>query len=61
MITQRLVSEAERLGCKAIFLTVDAPQLGRREKGIFKYIYQIFNAEYIFIVIQNLHVSLFPH
>lgn len=33
-ITKRLIEQAERRGCKAIFITVDAPQLGRREKDM---------------------------
>ncbi|KAI9014297.1 cytochrome b2 [Hyaloraphidium curvatum] len=33
-ITRRLVEQAGRRGCKAIFITVDAPQLGRREKDM---------------------------
>ena len=33
-ITARLVHQAERGGCRALFLTVDAPQLGRREKDL---------------------------
>lgn len=33
-ITQRIVQHAERRGCKALFITVDAPQLGRREKDM---------------------------
>jgi L-lactate dehydrogenase (cytochrome) len=33
-VTQRLVQEAERRGAKALFITVDAPQLGRREKDM---------------------------
>ena len=32
-ITADLIKKAERGGCKALFVTVDAPQLGRREKG----------------------------
>jgi L-lactate dehydrogenase (cytochrome) len=31
-ITKRIVQHAERRGIKALFITVDAPQLGRREK-----------------------------
>ena len=31
-ITQRLVQHAEKRGMKGLFITVDAPQLGRREK-----------------------------
>ncbi|KAK1237773.1 hypothetical protein MKX07_003609 [Trichoderma sp. CBMAI-0711] len=33
-ITQRIVQNAERRGCKGLFITVDAPQLGRREKDM---------------------------
>ncbi|SCV06246.1 LANO_0H25312g1_1 [Lachancea nothofagi CBS 11611] len=33
-ITENLLKEAEKLGLKAIFITVDAPCLGRREKDI---------------------------
>ncbi|CAH0001318.1 unnamed protein product [Clonostachys byssicola] len=33
-ITQRIVQYAEERGCKALFITVDAPQLGRREKDM---------------------------
>ncbi len=33
-ITKRLIEQAERRGCKGIFITVDAPQLGRREKDM---------------------------
>ncbi|KAK4103739.1 hypothetical protein N658DRAFT_445171 [Parathielavia hyrcaniae] len=33
-ITQRIVQHAERRGCKGLFITVDAPQLGRREKDM---------------------------
>jgi L-lactate dehydrogenase (cytochrome) len=33
-ITEDIVRRAEKGGCKALFVTVDAPQLGRREKGI---------------------------
>lgn len=33
-VTRRIVQHAERRGCKALFLTVDAPQLGRREKDM---------------------------
>lgn len=32
-ITKKIVQNAERRGCKGLFITVDAPQLGRREKG----------------------------
>lgn len=31
-VTKRLVQHAEERGCKGLFITVDAPQLGRREK-----------------------------
>lgn len=31
-ITERLVRHAEERGVKGLFITVDAPQLGRREK-----------------------------
>ncbi|TPX07651.1 uncharacterized protein E0L32_010649 [Thyridium curvatum] len=33
-ITQRIVEHAERRGCRGLFITVDAPQLGRREKDM---------------------------
>jgi L-lactate dehydrogenase (cytochrome) len=33
-ITRKLVQEAERRGSKGLFITVDAPQLGRREKDM---------------------------
>jgi L-lactate dehydrogenase (cytochrome) len=33
-ITQKVVQAAEQKGCKALFITVDAPQLGRREKDM---------------------------
>ncbi len=33
-ITERIVRHAEARGCKALFITVDAPQLGRREKDM---------------------------
>ena len=33
-ITKRIVQHAEKRGCRALFLTVDAPQLGRREKDL---------------------------
>jgi L-lactate dehydrogenase (cytochrome) len=33
-ITQRIVQHAEKRGCKGLFITVDAPQLGRREKDM---------------------------
>lgn len=34
-VTKRIVQHAENRGIKALFITVDAPQLGRREKVIF--------------------------
>jgi len=33
-ITERIVKHAEERGCKGLFITVDAPQLGRREKDM---------------------------
>jgi L-lactate dehydrogenase (cytochrome) len=33
-ITKRIVQHAEARGCKGLFITVDAPQLGRREKDM---------------------------
>ena len=33
-ITKRIVQHAEKRGVKALFITVDAPQLGRREKDM---------------------------
>lgn len=33
-ITKRYVQHAEKRGVKALFITVDAPQLGRREKDM---------------------------
>ncbi|CAG8607543.1 17667_t:CDS:1 [Cetraspora pellucida] len=33
-ITRRVIQTAEAKGCKALFITVDAPQLGRREKDM---------------------------
>jgi L-lactate dehydrogenase (cytochrome) len=33
-ITKRIVQHAEKRGCKGLFITVDAPQLGRREKDM---------------------------
>ncbi|KAF2280199.1 uncharacterized protein EI97DRAFT_391110 [Westerdykella ornata] len=33
-VTKRIIQHAERRGCKALFITVDAPQLGRREKDM---------------------------
>lgn len=32
-ITKRIVQHAEERGIKGLFITVDAPQLGRREKA----------------------------
>jgi L-lactate dehydrogenase (cytochrome) len=31
-VTRKIVQHAEKRGVKALFITVDAPQLGRREK-----------------------------
>ncbi|KAI8946892.1 FMN-dependent dehydrogenase [Xylaria longipes] len=33
-ITERIVRHAEARGCRGLFITVDAPQLGRREKDM---------------------------
>ncbi|KAH8994428.1 FMN-dependent dehydrogenase-domain-containing protein [Lactarius akahatsu] len=33
-VTKRIMQQAERRGIKALFITVDAPQLGRREKDM---------------------------
>lgn len=33
-ITKRIIQHAEKRGCKGLFITVDAPQLGRREKDM---------------------------
>ena len=33
-ITKEIVQHAEKRGCKGLFITVDAPQLGRREKDM---------------------------
>ncbi|KAH6895224.1 FMN-dependent dehydrogenase-domain-containing protein [Thelonectria olida] len=33
-ITRKIVQYAEKRGCKGLFITVDAPQLGRREKDM---------------------------
>ncbi|KAI5463071.1 FMN-dependent dehydrogenase-domain-containing protein [Mariannaea sp. PMI_226] len=33
-ITRKIVKHAEQRGCKGLFITVDAPQLGRREKDM---------------------------
>lgn len=33
-ITERIIKHAERRGCRGLFITVDAPQLGRREKDM---------------------------
>ncbi|KAK2595952.1 hypothetical protein QQS21_006482 [Conoideocrella luteorostrata] len=33
-ITRKIVQHAERRGCRGLFITVDAPQLGRREKDM---------------------------
>jgi L-lactate dehydrogenase (cytochrome) len=34
LITKKIVQHAESRGCKGLFITVDAPQLGRREKDM---------------------------
>lgn len=34
-ITERIIKHAERRGCRGLFITVDAPQLGRRELVVF--------------------------
>jgi len=33
-VVREIVEKVEKLGCKALFITVDAPQLGRREKDM---------------------------
>jgi L-lactate dehydrogenase (cytochrome) len=33
-VTRRIIKHAEKRGCKGLFITVDAPQLGRREKDM---------------------------
>eukprot|EP00301_Raphidiophrys_heterophryoidea_P025181 c8391_g1_i1.p1 GENE.c8391_g1_i1~~c8391_g1_i1.p1 ORF type:complete len:518 (+),score=124.79 c8391_g1_i1:65-1555(+) len=33
-VTKKLVQQAEKLGCRGLFITVDAPMLGRREKDM---------------------------
>jgi isopentenyl diphosphate isomerase/L-lactate dehydrogenase-like FMN-dependent dehydrogenase len=33
-ITKKIVQAAEQKGCKALFIIVDAPQLGRHEKDM---------------------------
>lgn len=33
-LTKKIVQHAERRGCKGLFITVDAPQLGRRERDM---------------------------
>lgn len=33
-ITKKIIEHAEARGCKGLFITVDAPQLGRREKDM---------------------------
>lgn len=33
-ITKKIVQHAEKRGCRGLFITVDAPQLGRREKDM---------------------------
>mmetsp|Transcript_6785 Transcript_6785/g.12839 ORF Transcript_6785/g.12839 Transcript_6785/m.12839 type:complete len:367 (-) Transcript_6785:373-1473(-) len=44
--TENLVRRAEKCGCKALFVTVDAPQMGRREKDMrMKYVPEATNQE----------------
>mmetsp|Transcript_8360 Transcript_8360/g.12544 ORF Transcript_8360/g.12544 Transcript_8360/m.12544 type:complete len:483 (+) Transcript_8360:396-1844(+) len=44
--TASLIQRAEQCGCKALFITVDAPQMGRREKDMrMKYVPQATNQE----------------
>jgi len=44
--TEKLIRRAEKCGCKALFVTVDAPQMGRREKDMrMKYVPQATNQE----------------
>jgi len=44
--TESLVRRAEKCGCKALFVTVDAPQMGRREKDMrMKYVPEATNQE----------------
>ena len=45
-ITKRIVQHAEKRGCKGLFITVDAPQLGRREKGTPPILYILFLSPY---------------
>jgi L-lactate dehydrogenase (cytochrome) len=33
-VTEAIIKQAERRGCRGLFVTVDAPQLGRREKDM---------------------------
>ncbi|KAI2249099.1 hypothetical protein LOZ11_003699 [Ophidiomyces ophidiicola] len=33
-VTRKIIQHAEKRGCKGLFITVDAPQLGRREKDM---------------------------
>ncbi len=33
-ITERIIKHAEKRGCRGLFMTVDAPQLGRRERDM---------------------------
>lgn len=33
-ITEKIIKRAEQRGIKGLFITVDAPQLGRREKDM---------------------------
>lgn len=45
-ITEKLVRNAEQRGCKALFITVDAPALGKREKDMrVKYVADIADAQ----------------
>ena len=44
--TSRLIKRAEKCGCKALFVTVDAPLMGRREKDMrMKYVPEATNQE----------------
>ncbi len=33
-VTERIIKHAEKRGCRGLFITVDAPQLGRRQKDM---------------------------
>ncbi len=33
-VTERIIKHAEKRGCRGLFITVDAPQLGRRERDM---------------------------